>query len=87
MTHSYRAMTFYQNNKRIHRGGTQLRQYPDRYFYLKHVGWFVRTRGDHELNDGMEVTNGILGPYKSKAAAKFQLLKLVYEEHPELFDK
>lgn len=80
-------MSFYQTHQHIYRGGTQLRQYFDRYFYIKHIGWFVRTRGDHEFNDGMEVVNGILGPYKSKAAAKFQLLKLVYEERPELFDK
>ena len=80
-------MNFYRQNKRIHRGGTQLRQYPDRFFYIKQVGWFVRTRGEHELNEGLELVNGILGPFKSRAAAKFQLLKLVYEEHPELFEK
>jgi len=65
----------------------RLRQYDERYFYLKKTGWFLRTRGDIVQGDGVEVTEGIVGPFRSKAAAKFFLLKLIYEEHPELFDK
>ncbi len=72
--------------KHIQRGGTQFRQNPDRYFFIKKMGWFLYLRSDQEINSGMEVTDGVAGPFKSRAAARYYLLKLVYEENPELFN-
>ena len=80
-------MTFFPNNKHIQRGGPQYRQHSDRYFHIDEVGWFVRTRGDYETREGMDLCNGILGPFKSKAAAKYELLKMLYETDPDLFEK
>ena len=80
-------MDIYSENIEVHRGGANLRQYSERYFFLKNTGWFLRTRGDRMLSDGLEVSEGIVGPFRSRAAAKFFLLKLIYEEHPELFDR
>jgi len=87
MIHAYSKMSTYNTNIEIQRRGRNLRQHSERYFHLKPLGWFLRTRGDVELTQGMEVSDGIVGPFQSKAAAKFFLLKLIYEEHPELFDK
>ena len=80
-------MDIYNSNIEVQRGGAKLRQHSERYFYLKKTGWFLRTRGDAVLGEGLEVTEGIVGPFHSRAAAKFFLLKLIYEEHPELFYK
>ncbi len=82
----FKDMDIYNSNIEVHRGGAKLRQHVDRYFYLKKTGWFLRTRGDVMLGEGLEVSEGIVGPFRSKAAAKFFLLKLIYEEHPELFE-
>jgi len=78
-------MISFQSHIQIQRGGKQYRSHRQRFFYIKGVGWFVRTRGDIELSEGMELLDGILGPYNTRAKARFQLLKLIYQEHPELF--
>ena len=80
-------MDIYNANIEVHRGGSKFRHNAERYFYLKQTGWFVRTRGDAVLCEGLELTDGVAGPFRSRAAAKFFLLKLIYEEHPELFDR
>jgi len=78
-------MISFQSHIQIQRGGKQYRCHPNRFFYIKQIGWFVRTRGEIEISEGMELLDGILGPYSSRAQAKFQLLKIIYDEHPELF--
>jgi len=80
-------MTLFLKHKHIQRGGAQYRQHPDRYFEIEEVGWFVRTRGDYEAREGMDVSSGILGPFKSKAVAKYELFKMLFEEQPDLFKK
>ena len=80
-------MNAYKKNIEVQRGGSDLRQNSDRYFYLKPLGWFLRTRGDVVISEGLEVSGGIVGPFRSRAAAKFHLLKMIYEENPELFSR
>ncbi|VAX00697.1 hypothetical protein MNBD_GAMMA21-257 [hydrothermal vent metagenome] len=80
-------MDIYNANIEVHRGGAKFRHHAERYFYLKKTGWFLHTRGEVVLGEGLELTDGIAGPFRSRAAAKFFLLKLIYEEHPELFYK
>lgn len=80
-------MTFFHQHKHIQRGGAQHRQHPDRYFYIDEVGWFVRTRGDYEIREGIDISSGILGPFRSRAVAKYELFKMLFEEQPELFEK
>lgn len=79
-------MISFQSHIQIQRGGEQYRCHSKRFFHIKGVGWFVRTRGEIELSEGMELLNGILGPFNSPAKAKFHLLKIIYQEHPELFE-
>ena len=71
--------------QQIQRGGAQLRCHRQRYFFIKRVGWFVRTRGDIEICDGMELIDGVIGPFATRARARYYLLKLIYQDHPELF--
>lgn len=78
-------MSAFHNNSQILRGGAEYRSHRQRYFFIKNVGWFVRTRGDIEICHGMEVIGGIVGPFPTRAKAKFHLLKLIYQENPELF--
>ena len=79
-------MNPYNTSLAIKRGGEQLRQHHDRFFYLKPLGWFLRTRGDILISEGLEVNDGgIVGPFHSRAAARYFLLKLIYAERPELF--
>ena len=72
---------------RIQRGGEEYRCHKQRYFYIKRIGWFLRARGDLEIDEGVELFNGIIGPFATRSKAKFHLLKLIYEEHPELFTR
>lgn len=78
-------MNAFRYQTHVQRGGKAYRCHPQRYFFIKHIGWFVRTRGDLEICEGMELFNGIVGPFATRAKARFHLLKLIYEEHPELF--
>lgn len=78
-------MITFQSHIQIQRGGKKYRCNPHRYFYIRKVGWFVRMRGDIEISEGMELFDGILGPFDTRAKAKFQLLKIIYQERPELF--
>ena len=78
-------MNAFRSHNQIHRGGEEYRCHRQRYFFIKRVGWFVRTRGDMEIREGLELVDGILGPFPTRAKAKFYLLKLIYQEHPELF--
>jgi len=79
-------MDIYNSNTEVLRGGAKLRQHIERYFYMKEIGWFLRTRGELVVGQGLEVSAGVEGPFRSRAAAKYFLLKLIYEEHPELFN-
>lgn len=78
-------MISFQSHIQIHRGGKEYRCNPQRYFYIKAVGWFVRTRGDLEISEGIELVDGIIGPFTTQAKARFHLLKLIYQEQPDLF--
>jgi len=78
-------MVPYQSHIQIQRGGKEYRCHPQRFFFIKRLGWFVRTRGDMEISEGVELFDGVLGPFETRAKAKFHLLKLIYQEHPELF--
>jgi hypothetical protein len=80
-----KSMIRFQSHIQIQRGGEEYRSHRHRYFYIKHCGWFVRTRGDLEISEGVELFDGIVGPFATRAKAKFHLLKLIYQEHPELF--
>lgn len=80
-------MITFQSYIQIQRGGKEYRSDPERYFYIKRCGWFVRTRGDLEITEGVELFDGIIGPFPTRAKAKFHLLKLIYQEHPELFSQ
>lgn len=80
-------MIAFQSHSQIQRGGSEYRCHKRRYFYIKRVGWFVRTRGDMEICEGLELFDGVIGPFATRAKAKFHLLKLIYEEHPELFSR
>lgn len=79
-------MSPFKANLQIHRGGKQYRCHKQRYFYIKQIGWFVRIRGDMEISQGIELFDGVLGPFTTRAKAKFQLLKLIYKDQPELFE-
>jgi hypothetical protein len=81
-----KSMNAFRSQNQIQRGGEEYRCHRQRYFYIKRVGWFVRTRGDMEITEGLELIDGIVGPFQSRAKAKFHLLKLIYQEHPELFN-
>lgn len=78
-------MNAFRAHDQIQRGGEEYRCHRQRYFFIKHVGWFVRTRGGMEISEGLELVDGILGPFPTRAKAKFHLLKLIYQENPELF--
>jgi hypothetical protein len=78
-------VTFYSHIQ-IQRGGKEYRVNPERFFYIKRVGWFVRTRGEIEICEGLELVDGILGPFSSRSRAKFHLLKIIYEDQPALFE-
>lgn len=78
-------MNVFKYQTHVLRGGKEYRCHQQRYFYIKQVGWFVRTRGDLEISEGMELFDGVLGPFATRAKAKFHLLKLIYEEEPGLF--
>jgi hypothetical protein len=80
-----KSMNAFQAHSQIQRGGEEFRCHRQRYFFIKRVGWFVRTRGDMEICEGVELFDGIVGPFATRAKAKFHLLKLIYQEHPELF--
>jgi hypothetical protein len=82
-----KSMISFQSHIQIHRGGKEYRCNKQRYFYIKSVGWFVRTRGDLEICEGMELVDGIIGPFPTRAKAKFHLMKLIYQEQPELFSQ
>lgn len=78
-------MITFKSHIQIQRGGEEYRSHQQRYFYIKHLGWFVRIRGDMVISEGLECFDGIVGPFKSRSKARFHLLKLIYQEHPELF--
>lgn len=78
-------MTVFHAHILIQRGGKQYRGEPERYFYIKRLGWFVRTRGELEISEGVELFDGVLGPFTTRAKARFQLLKLIHQHQPELF--
>lgn len=80
-------MVAFQSHIQIQRGGKEYRCNRQRYFYIKRLGWFVRTRGELEICDGLELFNGIIGPFATQAKARFYLLKLIYQEQPELFSR
>lgn len=80
-------MSAFQSHIQIQRGGEKYRCHTQRYFYIKRVGWFLRTRGDLEISEGMELIDGIVGPFATRSKAKFHLLKLIYAERPELFTR
>jgi hypothetical protein len=79
------TMITFKAHIQIQRGGKQYRCNNQRYFYIKHIGWFVRIRGAMEISEGMELFDGILGPFPTRAKARFHLLKLIYQDQPELF--
>lgn len=81
------TMLTFKSHIQIQRGGKEYRCHKQRYFYIKQVGWFVRIRGDMEISEGIELFDGVLGPFTTRAKARYQLLKLIYQEQPELFDK
>jgi hypothetical protein len=78
-------MISFKSHIQIQRGGKQYRCNRHRFFYIKQLGWFVRMRGDLEISEGMELVDGIVGPFTTRAKAKYHLLKQIYQEHPELF--
>jgi len=80
-----KSMISFQSHIQIQRGGKEYRCNKQRYFYIKSVGWFVRTRGELEISEGIELFDGIIGPFTNQARARFHLLKLIYQEQPELF--
>lgn len=71
-------MTAFNSNIRIQRGGEKYRCQMERFFYIKHQGWFVHTRDDLEIFQGMELHNGIRGPFATQNGAKNYLLQLLY---------
>ncbi|MBI1422988.1 MAG: hypothetical protein GC149_05935 [Gammaproteobacteria bacterium] len=78
-------MFAFKSHIQIHRGGKQYRCNRYRFFYIRRVGWFVRTRGEMEISEGMELFDGIAGPFPSRDKARFHLMQLIYEQEPELF--
>lgn len=80
-----KTMATFHTHIQIQRGGKQYRVNPQRFFYIKRIGWFVRTRGDMEISEGVELSDGILGPFTTRSRAKFHLLKIIYQDQPELF--
>ena len=47
----------------LHRAGKEYRTNSSRFFFVKTVGWFVYTRGDIVLNQGLISQDGIAGPF------------------------
>jgi len=76
-------MTAFNSNIRIQRGGKRYRCQMERIFYIKHHGWFVHTRDDLEIFQGLELHNGIRGPFATQNGAKNYLLQLLTGTIPE----
>ena len=76
-------MSFQRTFQPIHRGGEHYRCHAERFFYIKQHGWFLRTRAVTEMCEGMELSDGIIGPFMTLARARYFLMKLIYEENPE----
>ena len=76
-------MSFHRTFEPIHRGGERYRCNAERFFYIKQHGWFLRTRAVTEMSEGMELSDGIIGPFLTLARARYFLMKLIYEENPE----
>jgi len=79
-------MPFHTTYKHIYRGGEHYRCHDERFFYIKQHGWFVRTRAELEMSDGMELSDGIVGPFMTLARARYFLMKLIFEENPGAVD-
>ena len=76
-------MPFQTTHLHIQRGGEHYRCHAERFFYIKQQGWFVRTRAELEMSEGMELSDGIVGPFLTLARARYFLLKLIFEESPQ----
>jgi len=70
----------FNSHIRIKRGGMRFRCQSERFFYIKHHGWFVRTRDDLEICDGLELHNGIRGPFATQNHALSYLSRLLQQE-------
>lgn len=79
-------MPFHIKYQHIQRGGSHYRCHTERFFYIKQHGWFVRTRAELEMSDGMELSDGIVGPFLTLARARYFLMKLISEENLEAID-
>ncbi|WP_455206922.1 hypothetical protein [Kaarinaea lacus] len=53
----------------LQRAGREYRVNRSRFFFVKTMGWFVYTRGDFVLNNGLITQDGVAGPFLSKNSA------------------
>ena len=63
-------MTFPYKQLNLHRAGKQFRINLSRFFFVKRLGWFVHTRGDTVLSEGVVAQDGVVGPFPNEITAR-----------------
>jgi hypothetical protein len=63
-------MTFPYKQLNLHRAGKQFRINLSRFFFVKRLGWFVHTRGDTVLSEGVVAQDGVIGPFPNEITAR-----------------
>lgn len=64
-----------------HRLGKQARRNKDRFVYVSGHGWFVHTRSQLCIQAGIEVQDGLVGPFPSRETASAYLSRFIAERH------
>lgn len=63
-------MTFPYTQLNLQRAGKQFRINLTRFFFVKNLGWFVHTRGDTVLSEGLVAQDGVVGPFPNEVTAR-----------------
>ena len=63
-------MSFPYQQLNLQRAGKQFRVNFTRFVFVKRFGWFVHTRGDTVLSDGLVAQDGVVGPFPTEITAR-----------------
>ncbi len=63
-------MSFPYQQLNLQRAGKQFRVNFTRFIFVKKFGWFVHTRGDTVLSDGLVAQDGVVGPFPTEITAR-----------------
>lgn len=65
---------------RYKRLGKHARRNADRFVHIEGHGWFVHTRAQLCIHTGIEVQDGLIGPFASRAAAAAGLSRYIADK-------